>query len=460
MKKIAVVICNYNKKEYLLKCVKSVFEQDCSKEIDVYVVDNASSDGSADAVNEAYADRLTLIVNQENTGGSGGYNAGIKEALKKEYEYVVLADNDILMDKSAIRNLYLYLNAHLDTAIAGSLIYKMDESNIVMAYGSVLDPDKYEYMDCYRDYIGDDKLPEVKECDYVPACTMMVRRSVIDEIGLMDERNFLYWDDIDWATRMRNAGYKVVALKKSKVWHKGGGIEAKNTAPIYYFFRNNIKYYSTYLPDHELDTYVNALLKSIFLRLSGCYPKGRYNFAATVIRAYEDGLHGVMGKASDECILPNDEDNQFFNSIENNDKALFVLNENIKDEKYGYGVINGFVGYLSKRWPDKKFYISCFKCIKDIDEIKSNVALPQNFSINADMGVDCHMLQAELVKDIREVKNYQNGERFVDIRNNSIFCDQDYYYFSAFEKQFSFFLATHKKYFLDSIKTLRSKKAN
>ena len=232
--------------------------------------------------------------------------------MQHPYEYLVLADNDIRMDSRALECLCDYLEAHAETGMAGAIILKMDEPEAVMAMGSRLDQERYEYHDNFRGTIYGEGLPETLDCDYVPACTLMVRRKVVEQIGLLDESCFLYWDDIDWATRIKQAGYHVTALREARVWHKGGGIAAPSTAPIYYFFRNRIYYYAKFLPKAEHERFIAALLEDAFIRMHGCYPKGRHNYVSTVVQALADGLRGVRGRAAEGEILPDVEEHDPF----------------------------------------------------------------------------------------------------------------------------------------------------
>ena len=87
MKKIGIVICNYNKKDYVLNCIQSVLESK-NQDFDLYVADNASTDGSVEAIEKTYGDAVTVLVNPENLGGSGGFNLGIRKILEKGYEYL------------------------------------------------------------------------------------------------------------------------------------------------------------------------------------------------------------------------------------------------------------------------------------------------------------------------------------------------------------------------------------
>lgn len=101
MNPIGVVICNYNKKDFVLQCVQSVLESK-EKNFDIYVVDNASSDGSAEALKKAYGNQITVIENKENLGGSGGFNTGLRIVRDKGYSYFMCLDDDAAVDENAL----------------------------------------------------------------------------------------------------------------------------------------------------------------------------------------------------------------------------------------------------------------------------------------------------------------------------------------------------------------------
>ena len=90
-------MCNYNKREYVVRCVESLLKQSY-QDRDIYVVDNASTDGSAEALKERFSKQISVIQNEENVGGSGGFDAAIQDALKKDYQYLVLCDNDVWVE--------------------------------------------------------------------------------------------------------------------------------------------------------------------------------------------------------------------------------------------------------------------------------------------------------------------------------------------------------------------------
>ena len=149
MKQVAIVICNYNKIDYVLNCINSV-KISSNENYDIYVVDNASTDGSADAIKKEFGQSINLIVNNVNLGGSGGFNTGIKEALKKDYKYVMLLDNDVILDKNAIQAAFEYMEENSDVAVVGSKLYSMDITNQIQELGANIDFENFYIKPNYR----------------------------------------------------------------------------------------------------------------------------------------------------------------------------------------------------------------------------------------------------------------------------------------------------------------------
>ncbi|HYH04355.1 MAG TPA: glycosyltransferase family 2 protein, partial [Bacillota bacterium] len=328
--KIAIIICNFNKKDYVLQCIDSVFAAICQNAT-VYVVDNASTDGSAEAIRAQFGDHVNLLVNSENLGGSGGFNTGIREALKGEYQYLYLLDNDIILDPNALTELVSYLDSQPRTAIAGSAIYSMDHPDELQELGAEIDWENYYIKPRGKGRIDSGKPAKTVECDYVPACSMLVRADVVREVGLMDEGNFIYWDDIEWGYRIKQAGYRVGALHASKVWHKMGVAARSNTFGTYYFWRNRLNFFLKYLSDEDVPRFVDKIFAELFQALYSCNFNHKYHSARTILFAVEDALNHIRGKAPKGRIIDADPVlRKFEDLLCDKTEVLIVEFENIK----------------------------------------------------------------------------------------------------------------------------------
>lgn len=303
---IAVIICNWNKKDYVIKCIEAV-QKSTIKDIDIIVVDNASTDDSVVSIREQFGESITLIENPVNKGGSGGFNRGIQYALQSDYKYIHLLDNDAFVDGKAIESLFIYLEENKEVGAVGSTIYVLDEPNCVQEMGAKINYETFQISLNFPGVIDDAELPETILCDYVPACSMMIRSEVLRDVGGMDESYFIYWDDIDLGQRIRQAGYQIAAIKESKAWHKRGSTVRVNTFGTYYSWRNRIHYFLKYLEDEQLTSFIkvitNEFLRAVFMGNI----THQYNGARSIYLALEDALNGVRFVAPNGRILVREE---------------------------------------------------------------------------------------------------------------------------------------------------------
>lgn len=326
MKTTGIVICNYNKCDYVLGCIQSVLESK-TDDYDLYVVDNASTDDSVEKIQELYGDRLNLIVNEENLGGSGGFNTGIRKVVSAGYKYVWCLDNDVLVDEEALPYLVKFLDEHEETGMVGSKVYHMENPDYVQQFGITIDFNELCVEAKYLNEFEDGTMPEVVYSDAVAACSVLVRTSLIKEIGPMPEANFLYWDDTEWGYRCNRAGYKVASYGKSKVLHAmGAKKESVNTFPVYYAWRNWINFFIKYTPEEDMERVAETFIQSVFEIVYGGYYRGEYNKAKTVMYAYDDALHGVYGKAPADKIFDIDYDHSKLQKLVEGKEVIYIEN--------------------------------------------------------------------------------------------------------------------------------------
>ena len=303
MKQIGIVICNYNKKNDALACIRSILESKF-QDYDIYVVDNASTDGSAEAIRNVYGEQVTLLVNQENLGGSGGFNTGLRAAFQKGYPYLMCVDNDALLDENAVGNLLAFLQEHPETGIAAAKIYHREAPDYVQQFGQKIDFESFCTDVTYLNAYEDGSMPEYVYTDAVAACALMIRRSVIEKIGFMPEENFLYWDDTEWCYLCNRAGWKVASVGNAMALHAmGAKKELENTFPTYYARRNWIRFFMRYTEPGDWEAMAGTFLDSMFQIVYEGLHKGEKNRSRTVMLAYDDALHGVTGKAGENRIF-------------------------------------------------------------------------------------------------------------------------------------------------------------
>jgi N-acetylglucosaminyl-diphospho-decaprenol L-rhamnosyltransferase len=220
---MSIVLVCWNNKAYLDPCLKSLYEGELKSSFDVIVVDNGSTDGSQQMLAEKYPD-VKLIQNEGNVGLGKASNQGI-EATKGRF--VLLLNNDTLVNGSALDVLVEYLDANPEAgATAGKLLNPdgsfqsgfapfstlLEEFLIVTHIGEILWPGYPSH--------GDSN--EIKETGWMSSACLLVRRAALDQIGLLDEGYFIYGDEADLQYRLNKAGWKVVFLPSSTIIHFGG----------------------------------------------------------------------------------------------------------------------------------------------------------------------------------------------------------------------------------------------
>lgn len=395
MKEIGVIICNYNKSQYVVKCVESVLNSSF-EDIDVLVVDNASTDDSISQLHK-FENKIEIIKNKENIGGSGGFNTGLRTLLQRQYKYIMLVDNDVILEKEAIEKLYNFMEQEKEIGLAGAKIMKMDQPEYLQEMGAMIDYDSLGVNPFFAGEKDRKEIPNIIYCDYVPACALIARVEAIHKVGIMPEHNFIYWDDMEWGYNFNQSGYKVASYNKAKVWHKGGVTVSTNTFQVYYWYRNKTRFFLKHHLDMSHQEIKEKILEEIFRAIYACFYSGRYNKSKTLMNAFLDAINGVIGKAEDYKIRSIDVvKDRFMSIINNGDKILLEVNDQWDNLKKVIQKINSFQKNckciilsdykkiskeeLQKKYPDCKFieygdcvsYNKYLKLCEHIFSVKDN----------------------------------------------------------------------------------------
>jgi GT2 family glycosyltransferase len=246
---LSIIIVNWNTKEYLLPCVKSIFEKGEGVSKEVIVVDNGSQDGSASEVKKTFP-FVQLIENERNLGFARASNQGLQKASGR---YILLLNPDTQVKYGAIDRLMSFLDDRKDAGIVGGQLLNVDGSkqNSIANFPSLatellnksllrrLFPKKFPGKE--KDY------SEPIEVDSVIGACMMVRREATKQVGLLDEDYYLFLEETDWCYRMKKAGWKIYHVSQAEIYHfQGKSAERdKKKAKVeyyrsrYHFFKKN-----------------------------------------------------------------------------------------------------------------------------------------------------------------------------------------------------------------------------
>jgi GT2 family glycosyltransferase len=262
MPEVSIIIVSWNAKEYLVGCLMSIYEEELDQ-TEIIVVDNGSSDGSPEAVEELFPE-VTVIRAGENLGFAKANNVGIMASRGK---YVCLINSDVVVLGGCLEA----LKKQMDTDESAGLVCP-----------KVLNPDMTLQPTLRRfpslkgalfSAIGLDKLnylphDAVIEAEAVSGCFMLVRRAAINQAGLLDERFFFYAEDKDWCRRLKDCGWKIIFLPEAKAIHYGGS--SSSSAPVRFYIelhKANLKYWRKHHGEGRTSVYLAIVTLHQALRL-------------------------------------------------------------------------------------------------------------------------------------------------------------------------------------------------
>jgi hypothetical protein len=326
LKDIAIVICNFNKRDYLKDSLLSIINADFKAySRDIIVVDNASNDGSCKMLQDDFKE-VILIQTGANLGGAGGFAAGMQYALDKGYAYVTVLDNDTKVEPNVFTKLLKQLQNDLSLGVAGATILQMDFPTKVQEMGAHVDYENYLLSLNYTNFdIADKELPDELECDYVPACCFMTKLEVLQKVGVFDKDYFIYFDDVDWNTRAKKVGYKIKAFKDVHVWHKGGARLLTNTFAQYYSYRNMIRYFLKYLDNTKFEHFSSSFCEHIQKAIFFSNLKNEFNSAKSILLAIDDAYTKRVGARFDAVFPKENQINKFY-KLCSEKKNILIMN--------------------------------------------------------------------------------------------------------------------------------------
>lgn len=235
---ISIVILNYNGKGFLEPCLNSVLNSDYDN-FEVVLVDNASTDGSVELIESIFGAnrKIRIIRNKENTFFTGGNNIGIREA---KGEYIIVLNNDTEVDPKWLREIALVMgDEEIGAAQPKIRIFNQNPAKIDYAGATI---DKYGFAKGFGSgEIDNGQFDDVGDIFYAGGTAMILKRKVLDEVGIFDERFGMHWEDADLSWRIRLKGYRIVLIPKALVYHKGSLSMSKFTAnaKVAWYVRKN-----------------------------------------------------------------------------------------------------------------------------------------------------------------------------------------------------------------------------
>jgi GT2 family glycosyltransferase len=289
MKKVAVVILNWNGKDFLAKFLQNLIDNTNPELADICIIDNNSTDDSVIYLKNNFP-QIKLVELDENYGFAGGYNKGLKEISS---EYYLLLNSDIEVPKDWLLPLFNLMEKDSSIGVCGPKLLNFNAKNYFEyagASGGYID--KYAYPFC-RGRIFDacetdtGQYDDITDCFWISGAAFMIRSDLFFKAGEFDEIFFAHQEEIDLCWRIQNLGYRIVIQPESTVYHIGGGTLPKsNPFKTFLNFRNNLFLIEKNIPRYKRNKVKFVRLFTDQIALYRMIFQGNFAEAFAIIKAY------------------------------------------------------------------------------------------------------------------------------------------------------------------------------
>lgn len=240
MTRVFVIILSWNVKKDTIETIKSLINSRIKGfNLEIVVVDSASTDGSAQEVAKFFNTAkiksgitTKLIELDNNLGFAEGNNVGIRYSLNAGADYIVLLNDDTLVDSLMLFNLLIEIKRYKDAGAISPKIYfakgyefhkrykSKDLGHVIWYAGGKIDWDNVYGSNRGVDEVDKGQYDRISETDFTTGCCVIFPRKVLEEVGLYDKRYFAYLEDADLSQRMKTCGWKVLFTPRAHLWHK------------------------------------------------------------------------------------------------------------------------------------------------------------------------------------------------------------------------------------------------
>ena len=293
--KIGIVLLNYCNYDLTIDCIESI-NRSTYKNFEIIVVDNNSTDLSGKKL--AQLKNIHFLQMEDNLGFAAGNNIGIKTALSDGCEFVMLLNNDTIIDDRMIE--FLLAKANPNTVVVPKMYYfDVDGKQNVLWYAG----GDLKYISSDGIHIGGKQLDsnsfsKERNVSFATGCCMLIHKDIFEKVGYLREEYFMYCEDTDYSIRLNNADVKILYVPNAKLWHKvsssSGGEMSKFI--VYYVVRNKI--YCAIKNKLGIKTYLYIIIETLYRTLKAkC---GKYYISYSIApKALIHGLTNRMGRNDD-----------------------------------------------------------------------------------------------------------------------------------------------------------------
>ncbi len=237
--KVSISILNWNGLDDTIECLESL-KKITYPNYKVVLVDNGSEGDDAEVLRERFGDYIHLIEKDKNYGFAEGCNIGMRYALSNlNPDYILLLNNDTVVDPDFLTELVKVAESSVRIGIVGSKTCSYDEPNKIQSAGARINwwTGEASLIGCAE--IDRGQFDDIKDVDWVIGCALLIKQRTIEEIGLLYEGYFAYYEETEWCAKAKKAGYKAIYAPRAQLWHKRSLAARKiDGYRLYYMTRN------------------------------------------------------------------------------------------------------------------------------------------------------------------------------------------------------------------------------
>jgi len=280
--KVSIIILNWNGLKDTIECLESL-KKITYPNYEVIIVDNGSEGNDADVLEEKYRDYIKLIRNKENLGFAGGNNVGIRKVLKEgKSKYILLLNNDTVAERDFLYELVKYYDE--STGICAPLIFNFYKLNEIWSSGGEFNILKGIYSNSTREIKRNQR-----ETSFISGCCWLVREEIFRKFGLLDEKYFLYSEDMDFCYHLKKASYKLKVIPSSVIFHKISRTVKKDSPLLFYYFhRSKLIFLRKNYKGFKKLFYLNLNIIIRYLRAFEYFVKRQKELSKSIKKALQD----------------------------------------------------------------------------------------------------------------------------------------------------------------------------
>lgn len=230
--KVAIIVLNWNGWQDTIECLESL-QQITYPNYQIIVVDNGSTDESVEVISTNFPE-IKILASKENLGFSGGSNLGIKYALGNGADYVLLLNNDTVVDSNFLKPMVQVAESDNHAGIVSGKIYYYNDKERIWSTGGHINRLRGSFIDKGRGVIDRGQFDKEAQRTFFTGCTMLIKRDVFELVGLLPEAYFFGGEDLEFSLRVSKKGMKLVYCPKAVIWHKVGASHQRFTPKYVY----------------------------------------------------------------------------------------------------------------------------------------------------------------------------------------------------------------------------------